>query len=426
MKRALTILLICAPITLAQTGAAEPKDRIRTIRDLAKRDDPVPAITSYLRDPAVEVRLEAVRRLSEIGGARVVPGLVTATADPDAEVQIYATDGLMDIFVPGYAKNGIARTTTRSGDTVKVRFNEPSDLVVDGYVNVAPEAITALTNILTNSMNAAARANAARGLGMFRAQSAVPALVDALYSKDDQIMYESVVSLQKIRDVSAGPKIVFLVRDLNERIQIAALRACGVLRVQPAAPNIRRVIDDGPNARVMHEALSALSMIGDPADRGVFLRFLSNKDPNLREDAAEGLGRIKNPADIDQLQKAFTDEREYGPRLAMAFALANMGRLEINELSPYRYLINTLNRERYRNVALAYLAELARDPAARQTLYPTVDRATADEKTGLCIVFGESGQKDTLPYLNRLKDDVDQKVAQACLRSLRTLEARLK
>jgi HEAT repeat protein len=426
VKRALAILLIFAPMTVAQTGAAEPKDRIKTIRDLSKRDDPVPAIASYLRDPAVEVRLEAVKRLNEIGGARVVPGLVTATADPDPEIQIHATDGLIDIFVPGYAKNGIARTATRSGDTVKVRFNEPSDLVVDGYVTVAPEAVTGLINVLANSTNLAARANAARGLGMFRAAPAVPALIEALYSKDDQIMYESVVALQKIRDVSAGPKIAFLVRDLNEKIQIAALRACGVLRADSAAPNIRRVIDDGPNARVMHEALSSLAMIADPADRGVFLRFLANKDPNLREDAAEGLGRLKNRADTDQLQSAFNQEREFGPRLAMAFALVNLGRLEINELSPYRYLINALDRATFRNVSVAYLSELARDPAARQTLYPTLDRATKDEKTGLCIVLAESGQKDSLPYLNRLKEDIDQSVAQACLRSLRVLEARLK
>lgn len=428
MKRAFVIFLAFAAVAAAQNSSApaDPKDRVRAVRDLAKREDPVPAISAYLRDPAVEVRMEAVRRLNEIGGARVVSGLVTATADPDPEVQIHATDGLMDIFIPGYAKNGIARTTQRSGDAVKVRFNDPGDLVIDGYIRVAPEAIAALTNVLANARNSAARANAARGLGMFRAESAVPALVEALYSKDDQIMYESVVALQKIRDVSAGPKIAFLVRDLNEKIQIAAIRTCGVLRTQSAAPNIRRLIDDGPNARVMHEALSALGMIADPADRPVFLRFLSSKDANLREDSAEGLGRIKNPADMDRLQQAFNEEREYGPRLAMAFALANLGRLEINELSPYRYLINTLGRATFRNVSLAYLSELARDPGARQTLYTTIDRATADEKTGLCIVFGESGDKGTLPYLNRLKDDTNQSVAQTCLRSLRTLEARLK
>jgi hypothetical protein len=41
-------------------------------------------------------------------------------------------------------------------------------------------------------------------------------------------------------------------------------------------------------------------------------------------------------------------------------------------------------------------------------------------------VFGESGQEDSRPYLDKLKDDKDPEVAQSCLRSLRTLEVRLK
>jgi hypothetical protein len=110
----------------------------------------------------------------------------------------------------------------------------------------------------------------------------------------------------------------------------------------------------------------------------------------------------------------------------MAFALVALGRMEINDFSPFRYLINALNRATFRNVSLAYLTELAREPAARLTIYPNLERATKDEKTGICQVLAESGQQDSLPYLNRLKDDTDPGVAQVCLRSLRTLEARLK
>ena len=110
----------------------------------------------------------------------------------------------------------------------------------------------------------------------------------------------------------------------------------------------------------------------------------------------------------------------------MAFALVSLGKLEINDFSPFRYLINTFNRATFRNVALAYLTELARDPGARLTIYPNLDRATKDEKTGICQVLAESGQQDSVPHMSKLKDDKDPEVAQVCLRSLRTLEARLK
>jgi len=400
---------------------------VRAVRDLARlADEGIAGIAAYITDPALEVRLEVVKRLNEIGGPRTLNALGRLSADADPEVQIHAIDGLITVFVPGYLKTGIARATSRAGDVLKVKFNEPGDLVVDGYVSVAPEAIAAATNVLANSRSLESRANAARALGIFRARSAVPQLSEALYSKDDQLMYESVVAIQKIRDPAAGPAVAFLVRYLNEKVQIAALRTSGILRAKQAAPSIRTVIDDNPNTRVLREAGAALAMIADPADRGVFLRFLAHRDSELRGAAAEGLARIKNPADADRLNQAFTDEREFGTRLSMAFALVSLGRMEINDFSPFRYLINGLNRATFRSVSLAFLTELSRDPAARLTIYPNLERATKDEKTGICQVLAESGERESVPYLNGLKDDKDPEVAQVCLRSLRTLEARLK
>jgi HEAT repeat protein len=386
----------------------------------------IEAMSAYISDPAVEVRVEVAKRLNDIGGPRILPALVRLTADTDAEVQINAVDGLINIFVPGYLKSGVARLITRSGDTIKIKFNEPGDLVIDGYVNVAPEAVAAVSKVLASSKSLESRANAARALGIFRARDGIPQLGEALYSKDDQLMYESLVAIQKIRDTTAGPSVAFLVRDLNEKVQMAALRTSGILRAKEAAPRIRTVIEDQPNPRVLREAGAALAMIGDPTDRGIFLRFLSQRDAELRSAAAEGLARIKNPADAERLNKAFDDEREFGTRLAMAFALVSLGRMEINDFSPFRYLINSLNRATFRQVALAYLTELAREPAPRLTIYPNLARATKDEKTGICQVLAESGDQGSVSYLMTLKDDADSDVAPVCLRSLRTLEARLK
>jgi HEAT repeat protein len=172
--RLITTFLLSITLAAAQPNSSspspEPKDRIRSVRDLAKQaDEGIPGIAAYVTDPAVEVRVEVVKRLNEIGGPRTLDALVRLTADTDAEVQINAIDGLINIFVPGYLKSGIARATSRSGDTLKVKFNEPGDLVVDGYVNVPPEAVTAVTNVLANSKSLEARANAARALGIFRA-----------------------------------------------------------------------------------------------------------------------------------------------------------------------------------------------------------------------------------------------------------------
>ena len=37
-------------------------------------------------------------------------------------------------------------------------------------------------------------------------------------------------------------------------------------------------------------------MLADPADHGIFLRYLNDRDDGLRAAAAEGLARLKNPA----------------------------------------------------------------------------------------------------------------------------------
>jgi HEAT repeat protein len=166
-------------------------------------------------------------------------------------------------------------------------------------------------------------------------------------------------------------------------------------------------------------------MIGDPADHAAFLRYLPDKDENLRAAAAEGLARLKNPADSAPATKAFLDERRLSPRLSDAFAMVSLGNLDPGEFGPLRYLVNTLNLRAYRGVAIAFLTELAREAAVRQAVYPLLPRATKDEKIQLSIVLARSGDRDSVPYLETLSMDSDPEVAQEGIRSLRTLRARL-
>lgn len=405
---------------------SDPKERIRAIRELAKKyGEGIPEIAAYIQDPDLSVRLEAVQRLAEIGGPRSLNSLITSLSDSDPQIQLIAVDGIVNIYVPGYLKGGISRGVKRSDDGLKVRFNDPQDLVLEGYVKVAPEAVAAISGVLRDSKSLDARASAARALGTLRANSAVKDLTAALYSKDDQLMYESLIAIQRIRDASAGPSAAFLVRDLNPKVQVAALRTAGILRTTQAAPGIRGILNESTNSRLSREAADALAKIGDPLDRELFLKFLSEKDSTLRASGAEGLGRIRDASDKDRLTEVFEGERDSTARLAEGFALVSLGRLEMTDLSPFRYVVSGLNRSSQRSSSLAYLTELNRSLAVRQALYPTLPRATKDEKIGLCQAFAESGDKDSAPYLDVLKEDADAGVAQACLTSLRTLEARL-
>ena len=80
------------------------------------------------------------------------------------------------------------------------------------------------------------------------------------------------------------------------------------------------------SSKVKRAALTALAMLGTAADHAIFLTYLTDKDDNLRSAACEGLGRIKNPADLPTLEGAFKNEHKMGPRLAAAFALVRFGK----------------------------------------------------------------------------------------------------
>ena len=427
MRRAALVLqavLLLHPAVHAQD--ADARARARAVRDLAKQgEDAIPKIAAYLGDQDAEVRVEAVKALDEIGGPKTMDALVTAAKDADPEVQIRATDGLVNIYLPGYLKNGFAGSVRRVGTAIRGKFTDTNDQAVDAFIQIRPEVIEALRGILRASTSLESRANAARAVGILRGRAALPELAGALRSKDDRLMYESLVALQKIGDPEAAPRISFLLRDLDERIQTTALETTGLLRNREAAPQVRDALDHARNDKIRRSAVEALAQIADPADRARLAALLAEKDEGVRAAAAEGLGRIRNAADRPPLDKALAAERGTNARLALCFALVQLGSLEVTDLSPLRYLVNTLNQRSYKGVALAFLVELAREQRVRQGLYPILSRATPDERVGLANVLGRSGDKDSVPYLETLSMDANPDVAAEGVRSLRNLRARL-
>jgi HEAT repeat protein len=416
------ILALAASLAFSQ----DAKQRARSAHDLGRQgEDAIPKLLPFVTDNDIAVRVEAVKSLDEIGGPKTVDSLVRLVNDPDPEIDVRATDGLVNVYLPGYLKTGISGTLQHVGTSIKAKFSDSNDQVIDAYVEVRPEVITALGTLVNHGEGVTARANAARALGILRGRAAIPELVEAVHSKDDSVMFEALTAIEKIRDPSAAPKIAFRLRDLEEKIQIAALSTTGILLNRDAAPDVRDALQHARTAKVRKAALTALAMFGTPADHAIFLGYLSDKDDNLRAAAAEGLGRIKNPVDRPTLDTAFKNEHKMGPRLAVAFALVSLGNLDTADFSPLRYLINTLNVRSYQGVAIAYVTELARDLNVRLAIYPMLPRATKDEKVQLCTVFARSGEKDTLPYLETLSVDPDKDVAPEAVRCLRTLRARL-
>ena len=411
-----------AALLLISTASAQdvrPKD----VREIGKGGSgAIPRLTELLKNPSTDVRVEVVKQLTDI---RALDALLLATRDNDAEVQIRATDGLVNFYLPGYVQNGFGASIKRVGGSIKGRFTDTNDQVIDPFVTVRPDVVMALGALARGGASMEARANAARAVGILRGKQAVPDLLEALRSKDTDVLYESLIALQKIRDESAGPKITFLLRDLNTKVQIAAIETTGLLKNREAVPDLIEVMKRAKDAKVRRAALGSLAMLPDAQTRAVFQQYLADKDDKMRAAAAEGFGRLRNPADLPTLEQAWKDEGKGSPRVSMAFALVMLGRTDISEFSPLQTLINNLNSAAYKGEAVPFLTELARDAAVRKALYPALGTATKDEKIGLARVLALSGDKESIGYLEKLSRDPDTEVAQEGLRAMRNLQARL-
>ncbi len=415
------IFVLCvwlAGAALAQT----PKDVHNAVK-LGPRA--VPQLTGYLDNQDVQVRIEAVKALIEIGGSAVLDPLVKATRDNDPEVQMRATDGLVNFYLPGYVRTGMASKISRVGSTIKSHFTDTNDQIIDSFIRVRPEVIAALGQLVRGGSSMDSRANAARAAGILRGQAAVPDLVAALRSKDSGLMYEALVALEKIRDPAAGPRVQFVLRDLDERVQLAAIETTGILANREAIPDLIRVFNETRNPKVKRAALMALARMPSAESRPILIQYLRDKDPRTRGAAAEGLGRMRSASDTGAIDAVYKDEDKTSPRLSQAFALVMEGQAQLSEFSPLQYLINTLNSAAYAGEAYPLLVEAARLPEVRSLLYQPLQSGTREEKIYLARVLAASGDAQSLPYLQQMSQDPDSQVAGEGLKALRQLRERL-
>jgi HEAT repeat protein len=239
-------------------------------------------------------------------------------------------------------------------------------------------------------------------------------------------MFEALIALQKIRDREAGPRVVFLVRDLDAKIQKAAIEAAGLLGATESAPDLKRVLETSRDKKIRRAALAALGQIRDTSSKPLFVQYLTDRDEGMRASAAEGLARTGMAEDRPAIEKAFEDESKTSARLSLAFAAVALGKTDMSEFAPLRYLVNNLNSKAWRGVALPFLSELAFRQPVRAALYPALEGVpTKDEKTGLAQALAASRGSDAVGPLERLAKDQDAEVASEALRALRILKASL-
>ena len=417
-----SLLTAGLPAQVEELKHSNPKRRMKAAQKLGGLGDPqhIPALRELLKDPVADVRATAVDSMVRIGTQHSLDPLMEATRDSIPGIQIMAVDGLVNFYKIGYVRKGFKASLKNFGRDVRNRFAEPSELIIEPYLDVSPDVIKVIARVIDGGSTMESRANAARAAGVLRGKGALSELKEALRSKDTILILESVRAIEKIGDLKAGQSLTFLLHDLDETVQLAVVKATGQLLVKESIPELVGLIKTSSEKKIRRQSLIALAKMPDSGQRSIFVLYLKDKDHQVRAAAAEGIGRAGDKQDLKTILDAFANERSESARLSMAFAAVQLG-----DLSHLSYLVDGLNSLFHRGEARPFLVELARKPEVLSKLYDPLTNGTKNQKKELSYVVSVSGNRESLPHLEKLTHDDDSKVAQAAIRAMRNLQARL-
>jgi len=427
------VLLLALPLGSADFGAQASSSladllkspnvdtRVRAAHDIGQSGDAseIPALIATLADPSARVRKEVVIALARIHALPSIDGMIQATRDPDSDVRVLAVNGLVDYYTGQTLETGVTGLIKKGYHQAKSHFEIDVTQVEPG-AQVDPKVDTALDAVMNDTRVIEPARAAAHGLGVLLARSAVPDLVKAAHSVDEDLAREALNALSKIKDLSAGPQLIDLLDSSSTGILEDAAVTVGVLRTEAAALKLQSIYQNNSGKKVRANALQGLADLGNPASVPVFTQSLVSSDKTTRALGAEGLARAGDPKPVPELEKAIVAETDVNARLAMDFALTALG--SNNYLNG---LIQGLDSRIHGDIAQTYLIELARSPKIQIRLYPYLTSGSDTERRKLCDVLMYSGNQSSLTPLERASHDRNDDVATEALHALRVIRARL-
>lgn len=405
---------------LDQLKSPDAKVRIKAAREMAKSGDlsVVGPLADALNDSNSDVRREIILALAQFRQPQALDGLIKGTKDADPEVRTVAVRCLVGQYTGEIPTAGFTGFVKKQWRRTRGHFEEDNTKIDPGLV-VDPKTVPALQQTVNDTQSIEAARLAAWGLGVLLAKSAVPDLVKAAHSQDDELARQALHALQKIKDTSAGPQVVDLLDAPDEDVRRDAAVTVGVLKATEAQPKLESIYQDNSNNKNREKAIEGLAYLGQPSSAPVFLKALWSEDASIRASAAEGLARVGDTKNLTDVQKEYAVEKDNNVKLALLFAKCAMG--DTNELGN---LVDELNSRLRGDNAQTYLVELARKNDFLVKLYPYLDSRDNEVRRRLCIVLMYDGDQGNVQQLERLTHDNNGDVATTALRALRAIRAR--
>jgi HEAT repeat protein len=411
---------------LKHPEAEKRREAARILGDNKIREA-VPDLIPLTKDPEAAVRLEAAKALLRIRDTRALECFIDLTRQPEIEIQKIAIQGIVDIYAieeGGGFVDGVKTVV----DFLNPLSDDYDPLVVESYVPVSENAVTAISDLLF-SEDRGVREDAAFALGVLRGRSALPVIEDVIEREEsNSVKVELIRAVYKIGDSKGGEIIVPLIRDPDKKTHDEAILTAGRLRVQSAVAPLNEFYRAGIEERkklfgvvpvsgsddLQRKILEALSYIGDASSKDIFEDALEDERTHYRRFGAEGLGRVGDTAYVELLARKRLRVDSKNVQMAMSYALFLLGREE--------HIIEMVDNVGDSQVYY-YLLELA--PEKTSLLYPYVQTEKDSIKIRLLDVIGMTGDSTALPIVQEMTGHENADVISAANLAIRRLQARV-
>lgn len=320
---------------LARLESADADARREAAGELARHgsEEAVAGLNAAAADPDPRVRKAVLDALLSLRRPTAAPGLLVLLRDEDRDHRRDAVRGLVEM-------HGLSGPPGSGARAMNWLLRREREFVPDPLRPVAPEIVAALTETLADGEKPV-RQIVTEALGALRAgagndsadgggsatSGAIAALGDAArVDSDSEVRRDATRALGRIATPEAGEALLGLLRDGEATgVRAEAVRALGLMAYPAAGSPLLAIYDEDPDGDLGREALEALARIGFDGARGTFYHELASRDSRRREFAAEGLGRLDDPALGDGLIRDFLREGNERVQLALSFALVRLG-----------------------------------------------------------------------------------------------------
>jgi putative membrane-bound dehydrogenase-like protein len=146
-------------------------------------------------------------------------------------------------------------------------------------------------------------------LGRRKAEGAFDLLKERLGADDPQVRSAAVRALARIgKSDGLSEPLLALTRGRDERVRAAAIAALGSLRIRDAVPSLIGLANE---EATRFDATRALAAIADARALRIYLRGLTDKNPDVRREVAEAVSSIRD--EVAPVLEQLADRKELPP-----------------------------------------------------------------------------------------------------------------